>query len=441
MYKKNSFISFFNYFLGIFAASVTLSATLNIASNTNINAQNSPYSSLGIGNISPQGFAAQEFMGGVGVSNTGSFIMNNINPALIARNKNTILDIALSGQQFNIKNSITSQKQSTGNISHIAVLFPIYRKYWTTQLGFKPYSNVEYGYSRTARISGNQDFTATYTYEGSGGLNSFFWGNGFTVAKNVYVGAKINYLFGNITNEIGTQVNVGGADPKTILINRTVFSSLLFNLGAAATFPLKNKKNINVGASFDLGQTLGTKRSTFNERRNANDGTLSQDTLLFNQKTNINLPYKLRLGVSYEKPSVYTLGVDVFTQAWEKYSDGTAPNPDLKFQNSLGVAVGGEFTPDFKSGNFFKRSTYRMGAQYQKTAYLLNGQSINEFGISFGTSLPVGISQVGLTYINLGVTLGQRGTTSAGLIQENYFKVTLGATINDLLWFNRPKIE
>lgn len=414
---------------------------LNVASNINTNAQNSPYSSLGLGNISPQGFAAQEFMGGVGVSNTGSFIMNNINPALLSRNKNTILDIALYGQIFTIKNSTKEQQESTGNISHIALVFPIYKKYWTTQLGFKPYSNVEYLYTRIARISGNQDFTATYTYQGTGGLNTFFWGNGFTVAKNVYVGAKINYLFGNITNEIGTQVNVGGADPKTILTNRTVFSNILLNLGVAATFPLKNKKNINVGASFDLGQNLGVKRSAFNERRNANDGTISQDTLSINQKTDINIPYKLRLGVSYEKPSAYTFGVDVFTQAWKNYSDGSTPNPDLKFQNSLGVAIGGEITPNFKSANFFKRSTYRMGAQYQQTAYLLNGQSINEFGISFGTSLPVGISQVGLTYINLGLTVGQRGTTSAGLIQENYFKVTLGATINDLLWFNRPKIE
>ena len=434
MSKKNSFSSFF---IQIFAISITLVISLNVVAN----AQNSPYSSLGLGNISPQGFMAQEFMGGVGVSNTGSFIMNNINPALIARNKNTILDIALYGQQFNIKNSTTKQQESTGNISHIAVLFPVYKKYWTTQLGFKPYSNVEYIYARTARIAGNSDFTATYTYEGSGGLNSFFWGNGFTIAKNLYVGAKINYLFGNITNEIGTQVNVGGADPKTILTNRTVFSNILVNLGAAATFPLKNKKNINIGASFDLGQNLGVKRSTFNERKDANSGIISQDTLLINQKANINLPYKLRLGISYEKPSAYTFGVDVFTQAWKNYSDGTTPNPDLQFQNSNGIAVGAEVTPNFKSGNFFKRSTYRMGAQYQQTAYLLNGQSINEFGISFGTSLPVGISQVGLTYINLGLTVGQRGTTNAGLIQENYIKVTLGATINDLLWFNRPKIE
>ena len=434
-------ISFSNFFIRIFAISITLSVTLNVASNINLNAQNSPYSSLGLGNISPQGFMAQEFMGGVGVSNTGSFIMNNINPALIARNKNTILDIALYGQQFSIKNSITKQQELTGSISHIAVLFPVYKKYWTTQLGFKPYSNVEYLYTRTARIPGNQDFTATYTYEGSGGLNSFFWGNGFTITKNVYVGAKINYLFGNITNEVGTQVNVGGADPKTILSNRVVFSNILLNLGAAATFPLKNKSNINVGASFDLGQNIGVKRSIFSERRDPTNATLSQDTLLLNSKVNINLPYKLRLGVSYEKPSTYTFGVDVFTQAWKNYSDGTTPNPDLKFQNSTGVAVGAEITPNFKSGNFFKRSTYRLGTQYQKTAYLLNGQSINEFGISFGTSLPVGISQVGLTYINLGLTLGQRGTTNVGLIQENYFKITLGATINDLLWFNRPKIE
>ncbi|MCF8339273.1 MAG: hypothetical protein K9I74_14985, partial [Bacteroidales bacterium] len=61
----------------------------------------------------------------------------------------------------------------------------------------------------------------------------------------------------------------------------------------------------------------------------------------------------------------------------------------------------------------------------------------SEFGISFGVGLPIKNSQ---SSINLGVEIGQRGTTDNNLIEENYVKFTLGLAIFER-WFLQRKYQ
>jgi hypothetical protein len=42
--------------------------------------------------------------------------------------------------------------------------------------------------------------------------------------------------------------------------------------------------------------------------------------------------------------------------------------------------------------------------------------------------------------VNIGLEVGQRGTVTNGLIKEQFFKVTLGFTLNDR-WFVKPKFD
>ena len=46
------------------------------------------------------------------------------------------------------------------------------------------------------------------------------------------------------------------------------------------------------------------------------------------------------------------------------------------------------------------RVTYRAGFNYQKTGLVVNDTEINEYGISFGVSLPMGLK---LSNVNLGL--------------------------------------
>jgi hypothetical protein len=72
-----------------------------------------------------------------------------------------------------------------------------------------------------------------------------------------------------------------------------------------------------------------------------------------------------------------------------------------------------------------------------------------EYGLTFGAAFPVAISRVkrheydinlyrNYSMVNVSVELGQMGTSSNGLIKENYGRVVLGFTINDR-WFQHFK--
>jgi hypothetical protein len=67
---------------------------------------------------------------------------------------------------------------------------------------------------------------------------------------------------------------------------------------------------------------------------------------------------------------------------------------------------------------------------------LVNNQQINDLGVSFGLSLPVSLA----SSLDMAFKVGQNGTLANDLIRERYFKITIGATVNDR-WFVRRKYD
>ena len=78
------------------------------------------------------------------------------------------------------------------------------------------------------------------------------------------------------------------------------------------------------------------------------------------------------------------------------------------------------------------------GIRTKKTGLKINGESINEFGISFGVGLPVGNNF--LSNANLGFEFGNRGTTNKNLIKENFINFQLSLSLNDR-WFQKRKFD
>ena len=93
------------------------------------------------------------------------------------------------------------------------------------------------------------------------------------------------------------------------------------------------------------------------------------------------------------------------------------------------------YIPNYNSfTSFFSRIVYRAGIRVEKSGLNIQNQSINEFGINFGLGIPV----QGFQNLNLGFEVGKRGTTNNGLVQEDFFSVRLGLSLNDK-WFVRNK--
>ena len=86
---------------------------------------------------------------------------------------------------------------------------------------------------------------------------------------------------------------------------------------------------------------------------------------------------------------------------------------------------------------YFQKVIYRGGLKYTKTGTVIKSEEINEKAVTFGMGLPILGS---LSNVNIGLEYGQRGTTSKGLVQENYFSLAVSFSLNDK-WFGHRKID
>ncbi|MBT8260753.1 MAG: hypothetical protein KJN82_05525, partial [Bacteroidia bacterium] len=139
----------------------------------------------------------------------------------------------------------------------------------------------------------------------------------------------------------------------------------------------------------------------------------------------IGQPYKWFVGADYTLLKTSQYSNPIFTN-----------NSNANFEDSSTFALGGFFIPEYSSFNkYLKRVVYRAGVHYGNTGLKINDESINEFGISFGVGLPVGRV---FSNVNLGLELGQRGTTKANLVKENFLNFQLSLSLNDR-WFVKRK--
>jgi hypothetical protein len=100
------------------------------------------------------------------------------------------------------------------------------------------------------------------------------------------------------------------------------------------------------------------------------------------------------------------------------------------------AGLGFEITPDPTGiGNYLKRMTYRTGGSYEVYPYLVNGNQVKDLGITFGVSMPLGLST-----LDFGLKFGKRGSISTNTIEEDYYKLYFGMTFNDR-WFIKRKFD
>src|SRR5690606_8738787 len=105
---------------------------------------------------------------------------------------------------------------------------------------------------------------------------------------------------------------------------------------------------------------------------------------------------------------------------------------------SYKVGLGAQFVPNIYSmDSFLDRITYRAGLEYEQTPYIVSGKNISDIGINFGGSIPMN----SLSLMNLAFKYGTRGSGANGLVRENYFKISLGISINDNSWFYKRVFE
>ena len=409
----------------------------------------SPYSFFGIGEEFSSQTIEQASMGGVGAAFNSPQSLNFTNPAAYSDLKFTTYTFGILSKDLTVKTIATSQTSNSTSISYFALAFPIGKKAGFA-IGMQPLSAVGYSLENSLLDAAGTPTEIT-AFSGNGGVNRLYGSFGMKVANGFSLGVEADFSFGKVENSVINQI------ANVLFATKYNQSSTVrggnIKLGAQYSKVLKNKLVLNAGSSFKFGSNLdvqGVERF-YTLSFSATGGEQIRDEA--DQvviKGQYNLPIQTVFGIGIGKPLQWHASLDF------KYQDAIQTSGFLnrtgstfQYDASNRVSFGGFYTPKANSfSSYWDRVTYRGGIRYENTGLLIDGagtgtnfSKVNDFGISFGLGLPLGRR---LSNVNLGFEYGKKGTTSNNLIQENYFNIRVGLTLNASgrqAWFQKRRID
>ncbi|MFT5846469.1 MAG: long-subunit fatty acid transport protein [Psychroserpens sp.] len=408
----------------------------------------SPYSFYGIGTLKFKGTVENRSMGGLSIY-TDSIHVNLRNPAAYATPNLTVWNKENRPIKFSIgaSNNSTTLKTDSGEadvssttFDYLALSMPVGK--FGFGFGLLPYSSVGY------KLEDINDEVLTNRYSGEGGVNRAFFGVGYSITDKLSIGVDMNYNFGNIQN---TAIEFVYDDEGDLVQyqsrenNRSDLSGLNFNIGLTYKTMINDKLELQAGLTYSPTSDL----SSINERSFSTIiiNAVSGQEFLINEteggleaagldETNLTLPSRISFGAGIGRPRKWFVGGEYTRQNTSEFANPIVSIQNANFENSSNIAFGGFFIPNFNSfGSYWKRITYRAGFYAENTGLVINDETVNEFGISFGVGLPVGNV---FSNANIGFELGRRGTTNRNLIQENFLSLKISLSLNDR-WFEKRK--
>ena len=397
----------------------------------------SPYSMFGLGQVRDKSMNARlKGMGGVANAMYDKTMVNAENPASYAMIDTLafLFDASMYAKSSNFSTSALAECASTAAFESVTMGFAL-TNWWKMAVGAQPYSNVGYNIV----TSGYDEHSGNYSqyFQGDGGLNRVFWGNGFRLGKHFSVGANASYVFGD-SKAITT---LAYPDSTFVICSRRtrdiMISSFMFDYGLMFHGKVGKDLTLTLGATYDQKIKLKGSQSIYIRSMEAGDYSSSSsaeyliDTILYQTNNNATLamPHGVGFGVSLQKSNRWILGADF---NWAQWSTFERNGVNQGLQDSWRLAFGGEFFPVSTTlSSYWTKMSYRVGGFYEQTYLNINGHSINKLGVSAGVTLPVPKS---LSRVNLGLEFGKCGTKSDNLIQEGYVNFTLGVSIFER-WF------
>jgi len=404
----------------------------------------SPYSVFGIGDLRTTSTVENQMMGGMGVF-TDSIHVNLQNPAAYGELGLDRLDkvglvnytVGISNKQIRLKSFTEEQSSSVTNVDYLALGFSL-GKGLGMGFGIMPYSSVGYNLV-DQRQSGSQPLTNIFS--GEGGLNRVYYSVGYQFIKDLSIGFTANFNYGTLESERLQQiedVQFGTFDRRTSQVN-----GFDFNYALNYTPTIKDKYTLHVSARVNTQGNLVSK----NDRRIgsfsvATGGNIEEVNVNLDaqnlRNTELKIPTTTTLGLGYGENLKWFLGAEYSFQGLSSFENSFLGVDNIAYNDASTFAFGGFYTPDHSSfSSYLKRITYRAGLRMDNTGMVVNDVDINNFGITFGLGLPLGRSYSNL---NIGFEAGRRGTTRANLIEESYFKINVGLSLNDF-WFQKRKIN
>ena len=426
-----------------------------------------PLTSYGIGDHQLNDHGIYSGMGNIFAPFLDSGQLNYLNPASYATlsKGNTLFSIGVNQRVSFYSQNETTDVRPNGNLNHLALGFRL-KKHFGMAFGLKPLSAK--GYYLSEKVFTGLD-SIRNTYQGGGYINQVFIGGTYApiVRKGTYLafGSHVGYNFGTVKNQRISQLIQGTSASGGIMEELISVNALSFDAGVSMYQKLGSKSDVRFGATYKPNLSLNSVlERTFYNAPNLNAPS-GYDTLFSNayegsvvQGQSLALGVAYRFGLNPRKVKTKTLHPE-FTVAFQyqrneafsyRFEGYTFDSLGTQSQPAQRYSVGIEFKPErflyenIATLKLFDKFTYRVGAYYGKLPFVdAANYPFTEQGITLGLGIPV-LAQQSFSSINFSCTLGQRGTSEASSLQENFIAIQLGAILSPASferWFRKRKMD
>jgi len=420
----------------------------------------SPYTRFALGDLSKQGFAQNQAMGGTGLAIHEGNRINILNPASFASldSMSVYFDFGANlffNQYLTEGDEITNTSNTWWNMNlhHVAIGSSM-GKHMGFSAGIVPYSSIGYSIKQEYNDYTTGNAMDTY-YSGDGGIMNFYVGTAFKAFDRVSVGVSMNYLMGKLTRERKVDFPANADYSSASSEERFDIRKPVLSFGVQYKEVIKEKFFLSLGTTYDLATNVNTElqydviNNIYPYKEFALDSVtiinpeyiLGADTL----NDSFTLPQKIGFGVAFGIQDKFLVTADYIRQDWT----GSLSGNNYRTASANSIHLGAEYTPDNEAlRGYHKLATYRLGGFYSNSylSVLKGGflpdspdafYQLNDYGITFGVGLPVRTIR---SSINLALTLGTRGTTEYNLVKENYGIFTFNVTLHDL-WFRKRRFD
>jgi len=329
------------------------------------------------------------------------------------------------------------------NLDYLVLAFPLSPKS-SFAFGIMPFSNVGYDLFKTS-LNANQDEVST-SYRGSGGINRVYLATGYQPTEGLSFGIAAHYNFGNLAYDRYQSIDavqLGTFDQREVTISGFDFTLSAIadrkvKLGAKeyrfhAMFNRELQMNLNASNTQTLG-TFQTANGATRERLDVNLGTLAETT--------VEVPSKTTLGLGIGKDRSWFAGLEYSSQDMSQFRNDFLAVNNATYTAASTLKVGGYYIPDYAAINgIYNRITYRAGFRMENTGLLIEGDELQNKVVSLGFGMPIGsTANDRFSNLNIGLELGKRGTSTSTLVDEHYFGLNVGLSLNDR-WFVKRRIN
>lgn len=403
---------------------------------------NNPYSSYGIGELSDMDFTHRMGAAPLGLVHQNKSSYSLQNPASLSHLRYTTFNMGVNSEFYDLQRQDSMHEDNQIGLAYLSLGFPIMNAIgWGASFGIAPFSDL--GYEQAFDPKGELNYEILNT--GDGGITKFYFGNGFQVAKNLFVGVSVGYLFGEMER---SRIREFGFNER-FLSSRTVTSQrvgdFIFEGGLQYNRQLSENYELLIGAKAripkDVSYTVDATTFTYPNnpsisfeelKRLGGVDTVNQTT----EKTrNISLPGSYKTTIALQKNNDWKVGLGIVHERWSNLQLGEQPK-DLSDRTKLSLS--GELLPSKESlSTYGERLGLRFGIEYANTHLEPAGETVNRYEAQAGISFPISQQE---SRVNLGLSYGQLGTDDNGLFRERFFKLRLGLNLNER-WFQSRKVK